>query len=357
MNPGLLLLLLAAGVVNGQKDGVVTTHTFQSVAEARTYTLNIYYPPGYSCSNLKYPIIYLLHGHSGDHTDWIIPAKGDIVPTANALMYSGQIQPAIIVVPGDQFSWWIDSPYYRQAQTAFLNEVMPYVEQTLLPTRVIAQRRARMIGGLSAGGYGTIRLCWLRPDLWVAAAPLSPAIYQPDPPATSSAITAAISPFKTGGNFNATFWRQMNYPSFINSYIAAGWDNIIPMYLNSGDFDRFRIAYHVAWYFNQLWDLQANITSKVQLRIVSGDHDWPVWRSTIGDAMTFMLSYSSPAEVNPALTQTQGLGPGCIAPPAASSSSSSSSSTGQGGASSLAPISLLLFASAVGITAIVKIMS
>jgi S-formylglutathione hydrolase FrmB len=317
--------------------------------------VNIYYPPGYSCSNYRYPILYLLHGHSGDHTDWIIPAKGDLAPTANALMFSGQISPAIIVVPGDQFSWWINSNY-RQAETAFLTELMPYVEQTLLPTRVIAERRARMIGGLSAGGYGTIRLCWLRPDLWASAAPLSPAIYQPNPPATSSAVSAAISPFKDGpggtGTFNATFWQEKNYPAFIDQYIAAGWDNIIPMYINSGDFDRFRIAYHAALYFNSLWDRQLNITSinysKIVLRIVSGDHDWPVWRSTIGDAMRWMFAWSSSAEVNPQLTRQVGLGPGCTAPtPSTQGSSSSSSTAPQGTAVSAASVAYLFVALSV----------
>jgi hypothetical protein len=75
--------------------------------------------------------------------------------------------------------------------------------QTLLPTRVIAHRRARMIGGLSAGGFGefarcsiftplapcaheclcpnagAVRFCMLYPELWISAAALSPAVYAP----------------------------------------------------------------------------------------------------------------------------------------------------------------------------------
>jgi len=304
-------------------DGNVTLYRFWSTVENRNYSVNIYYPPGFSCSNWKYPIIYLLHGHSGDQTDWIDPLKGDVIPTANALFRSGAVQPAVLVIPGDQFSWWIDSLIYRQAQTAFFTELIPFVEQTVLAGRVFTNKQGRMIGGLSAGGYASIRFCMLHPEMWIAAAPLSPAIYSPLPTTGSSAL-GAQSPYRGYDNlFNASFWQALNWPSYIDEYVARGYANLIPMYLNSGDYDRFRIAFHVTDFFNQLWNRQANITKLVvQLRIVSGDHDWPVWRSTIGEAMAFMLHYASQPQVLG--SPTLGDGPGCIAPLVSSSSSTGS---------------------------------
>jgi enterochelin esterase-like enzyme len=326
--------------VNAITPGNVTTYKFWSNVENRNYTVNIYYPPGYLCSNLRYPIIYLLHGHSGDHTDWVDPLKGDIIPTANALFRSGVVQPAVLVIPGDQYSWWINSLTYRQAETAFLTELMPYVENTLLVGRVFTNKAGRMIGGLSAGGYASIRFCMLYPELWISSAPLSPAIYSPNPTTGSSAL-GAQSPYKGyDGLFNSSFWQSLNWPSYIDMYVGRGYDDLIPMYLNSGDYDRFRIAYHVTYFFNTLWNLQPNITKLVvQLRIVSGDHDWPVWRSTIGDAMAFMLHYASqPMSLG---APTVGDGPGCIAVNDGSSGVDSSS----GGVNTCQSASVVLYPS------------
>lgn len=46
------------------------------------------------------------------------------------------------------------------------------------------------------------------------------------------------------------------------------------------------LADHTANFFNELWNRQSNITKINKFRVVDGDHDWPVWRSTIGEAMT-----------------------------------------------------------------------
>ena len=45
--------------------------------------------------------------------------------------------------------------------------------------RTIAERAGRAVGGLSAGGYGTIRLAFTHPEMFAAGAALSPAVYDP----------------------------------------------------------------------------------------------------------------------------------------------------------------------------------
>jgi S-formylglutathione hydrolase FrmB len=77
---------------------------------------------------------------------------------------------------------------------------------------------------------------------------------------------------------------------------------VVPLYINSGDIDRFEIPYHAAVLFREL---QKHQPGKVAFRVVPGDHEWPVWASTIGDALKYMSAYASaPVKTAPAACKT-----------------------------------------------------
>ena len=65
----------------------------------------------------------------------------------------------------------------------------------------------------------------------------------------------------------------------------------VPFYINSGDHDEFAIAYHAAVLYETLRQHQPDA---VELRIVDGAHNWEVWRSTLPDTLTFLLSHYQP---------------------------------------------------------------
>ncbi len=54
------------------------------------------------------------------------------------------------------------------------------------------------------------------PDLFVAGAALSPAIYREGPPATSSARKQAQ--FQKNGSYDEALWRSLNYPRYVEQY-------------------------------------------------------------------------------------------------------------------------------------------
>jgi enterochelin esterase-like enzyme len=56
---------------------------------------SIYLPKCYANSNLRYPVIYLLHGSGGDEYQWINGGKIDIV--AELLIKKGELPPSIKV--------------------------------------------------------------------------------------------------------------------------------------------------------------------------------------------------------------------------------------------------------------------
>lgn len=165
-----------------------------------------------------------------------------------------------------------------KGETALVKEVMPHSEAGY---RIDAVRANRLIAGLSAGGFGTLSLVMEYPQMFAASAILSPAIYDPVPPSTSSGVRQP--PFQKDGKFDPELWKLPNYVSHIEGYKKSGV--IVPLYINSGDHDTFSIAFHAATLYERL---RLHQPDAIELRIVDGDHQWMVWRDTLGDALLFM---------------------------------------------------------------------
>jgi len=253
--------------------GTIVRHEFESPVLKRKFVANVYLPDGYDTSKLRYPIFYLLHGNSGDENDW--PVKGGLQKTADALIASGDVPPVVIVMPAAGSTWYVDRK--EQMETAFIKDVMPEFEKKY---RVFSDRAGRVIGGLSMGGYGALRFALKYPEMFQSAALLSPAIYDPEPPETSSARRVNVFGAQT---YDAAVWKELNYPTLIDGFLAK--KIALPMYINSGDDDDFQIEYHATVLYSKLRAAK----QPAELRIVNGAHVWPVWESTIGDAMKYVF--------------------------------------------------------------------
>jgi len=189
-------------------------------------------------------------------------------------------------MPDAGTTWYVDRK--EKMETAFIHDLIPDVEKSF---RVLTQRDGRLIGGESMGGYGSLRFALKYPEMFRAAALLSPAIYNPEPPQNSSARRVGVfgSP-----EFDATIWKSLNYPALWDTYLAKKMP--VPMYLNSGDDDDFFIEKEVV----QLYEILRTSKQPAELRIVDGAHVWPVWDSTIGDAMKYIFGFAArPAIVPP----------------------------------------------------------
>ncbi|MEA3055733.1 MAG: hypothetical protein QOD30_1165 [Actinomycetota bacterium] len=133
----------------------------------------IYLPPGYSTST-RYPVLYLLHGGGGDQADWV--NFGSLQKTGD--LFASKGHPLIIVMPDGDNGVWYDSPRVDPtAPDAFvLNEtyvidyVIPFVDRHY---STIADRRGRIVSGLSNGGLGAFVFSAKHPDLFVAASSMS----------------------------------------------------------------------------------------------------------------------------------------------------------------------------------------
>ena len=278
---GLALAILLLGHPTPGQGGQVTTATFPSITLGGPYPYAVYLPDQPAESGSGYPVVYLLHGSFGSTTDWL--EQGQLEATADTLISAGAIPPTVVVMPGSQ-SWWLDG-HNEAAATAFLGDLIPHIESTY---PVIQERSGRFIAGLSAGGYGAARFALMHPERFAAAAALSPATYVPLPPANSSAYRHPAY-LDGAGNFDQELWQQTNYTAYWDDYRDSGLT--VPFYINSGDHDEFAIAYHATVLYETLRQHQPEA---VELRIVDGAHDWEVWRSTLPDTLTFLLSHYQP---------------------------------------------------------------
>ncbi|WP_373396688.1 alpha/beta hydrolase family protein [Algoriphagus halophilus] len=117
-------------------------------------------PNSYS-SDKSYPVVYLLHGYSGNYKSWL-----DGAPQIEELAEQYQL---IIVTPDGNFdSWYWDSPEdpTSKYETYITQELIPYVDTNY---RTIASKEGRAISGLSMGGHGALYLGIRHQDIFGTA--------------------------------------------------------------------------------------------------------------------------------------------------------------------------------------------
>jgi enterochelin esterase-like enzyme len=135
----------------------------------------VYVPPCYDVrTDLRYPVIYLLHGQLQTDDYW--PLHVGTVAVADAMIHSGASVPFIMVFPDDRY--WNQPPEAGFGDRV-INLVIPYIDRNF---RTIADRDHRAIGGLSSGGGWALYLGLVHYDLFGSIGLHSPAIRPEDEP-------------------------------------------------------------------------------------------------------------------------------------------------------------------------------
>lgn len=104
-----------------------------------------------------YPVFYLLHGLSDDHTIW--------QRRTSIERYVADL-PLIVVMP-DGFRGFYTNHENGPAFATYMAEELPAFVERNFPAR--NDRAGRCIGGLSMGGYGAMRLALGYPDTYCSA--------------------------------------------------------------------------------------------------------------------------------------------------------------------------------------------
>lgn len=122
-------------------------------------------PDRYQTDTTHLPVLYLLHGWSGNYSDWVLNDPGLL----NEVDKNGFI---VVCPDGDYDSWYLNSPVdtTMQYETNVALEIPAYIDAHY---RTIASRNARAITGLSMGGHGALYLALKHKDIFGAAGSMS----------------------------------------------------------------------------------------------------------------------------------------------------------------------------------------
>lgn len=108
--------------------------------------------------------LYLLHGHSDDHTAWM--RWSSIEKYAEGLNLA-------VVMPAVHLSFYTDMLHGGKYWQFISEEIPAFVRNTF---SLSSARKDNFVAGLSMGGYGAFKLALTHPDRFAAAASLSGAV-------------------------------------------------------------------------------------------------------------------------------------------------------------------------------------
>jgi len=146
-----------------QASVVDTIQTFSSSMQKNIKSVVII-PDSYKSAK-ELPVVYLLHGYSGNYRDWINRAKG--------LEKAADQFSVIIVCPdGGYGSWYFDSPVdpTSKYETYVSDELIKSIDSKY---KTVKNRKGRAITGLSMGGHGALYLAFRHQDVFGAAGSMS----------------------------------------------------------------------------------------------------------------------------------------------------------------------------------------
>lgn len=137
----------------------VDTLSILSPSMGKTIKTVVILPDGYS-EHEKYPVLYLLHGYSGNYSNWV--KNSPVSSLADQYGY-------MVICPDGGFGSWywdIANDKSYQYETFVSKELISYVDQHYSTVR---DRKGRAITGLSMGGHGALSLAIKHQDLYGAA--------------------------------------------------------------------------------------------------------------------------------------------------------------------------------------------
>lgn len=152
-----LLLLAFCSIVRA---GTVDTILVHSNTMNKDIKVVVVKPARYKKAEAL-PVVYLLHGFSGNYSSWIkekpaLAAKAD------------ELNLLLVCPDGGYSSWYFDSPVDPSVryETFITGELVPFIDAHY---KTKPDRNFRAIAGLSMGGHGALYLSFRHTDLFAQA--------------------------------------------------------------------------------------------------------------------------------------------------------------------------------------------
>jgi enterochelin esterase family protein len=144
------------------------------LGDPATRPVAVYLPPGYDAQgSRRYPVLYVLHGYTGDVNAVISsrPWETNVFQWADRLMRESRMPPTMVVLV-DGFtrlggSQYVDSVHNGPYATYVVRDVIDHVDRTY---RTIPSEGGRAVVGKSSGGFGSMHLVLEHPGIFAAFA-------------------------------------------------------------------------------------------------------------------------------------------------------------------------------------------
>jgi S-formylglutathione hydrolase FrmB len=254
------------------------TFTFKGNKTAIEKPLTITLPDNYEKSK-TYNVVYVLHGFSGNHTDW--------TKLTNIEQLADQYNVIVVNPDGNFGSWYLDSEVDKTSQyeTYIVEDVINYIDSNYSTNR---SKTGRAITGLSMGGFGALHIAINHPHRFAAVSAMSAGV-------DVRPFSAEFDLTKVLGNYaeNQARWDSIAIVNNLHK-IAAGntaWkksaDNL-PIMLDIG-VDDFFIQQNRALH-------QAMLKLRIRHDYIErpGIHDWHYWHKVIPYQFLFLTSHMAP---------------------------------------------------------------
>jgi len=221
------------------------------------------------------PVVYLLHGYSGNYTDYV---KNTPWVKEAADMYH-----FIIVCPDGNFnSWYLDSPIDKDSkyETYVSDELVKWIYKNYKNYKTVKDRSGRAIIGLSMGGHGALYLAFRHQDVFGAAGSISGGVdLRPFP--NNWDLAAKLGPY-------AQFPERWEQNSVINMVYLLTPDSL-KLIIDCGSDDFF-------------FRVNQNLHAKLLERNIPhgfitrpGGHSWDYW----GNSIHYQLLLDIPVMLTP----------------------------------------------------------
>ena len=151
--------------------------------------MTVYTPPGYEENKSRYPVLYLLHGSGGDEDAWI--TLGAVPRIMDNLIAEGKSKPMIVVMPNGNPSKQAApgetqenlaykpvmsntlSGYKEGSYEVSFKEIVDFIDSRY---RSKPEKSGRAVAGLSMGGFHSLFISAIHPDVFDYVGLFSPGI-------------------------------------------------------------------------------------------------------------------------------------------------------------------------------------
>jgi S-formylglutathione hydrolase FrmB len=262
----IVFTLFSLSFVERVDAAIVDTVDTYSTSMKKTIKAVVIRPDDYATAGAL-PVVYLLHGYSGNYADWITKGKG--------FEKAVDLYQMIIVCPDGNNSWYWDSPVDPnfKYETYVSIELVNWVDGKY---KTIKNRNGRGITGLSMGGHGALYLALRHQDVFGTAGSMSGGV--------------DIRPFPNNWDMALRLGSYSEHPENWEKYTVINMlhllrPNSLALIIDCGTEDFF---YKVNENLHEQL-LYRNIPHDFITR--PGAHNWNYWANSIQYQLLFMNNY------------------------------------------------------------------